>query len=366
MAKPNRSLELVRLLHKQRIKAKDGEGYEPLFGDVHLHDPKAPMPGVLPTGVATLDLAIGVGGYPEGRTTILHGGEASGKTTLALLAVRECQRLGGVAMYCDLEHKLDLRYAVALGVNVDTMILSTPPYIERGMQLVEKAVLAARQLDPTTPVLIVWDSLQAADAKKSYEVELEDNTWGPEAQAYSRCLRRVNAAVSDSRAVFLMISQVRMQSDGYASKERIGVGRAPLFYASVVITLKANRKDGDVRASARTGEQVKATVRKNQVGVPFKVAEYTTVYGKGIDEVQATLQAAELLGLLTRAGSWYCLGDERLFNGKAGATEWAAKHPKQYELLCAAMREQIAKGKALEVAPAAAPEEAKELDSLEE
>lgn len=262
-------------------------------------------PGVLSSGVDCIDAAIGAGGYPEGRITMLHGKEACGKTTLALEAVRECQRRDGIAIYVDCERKLDLSYAQKLGVDVTQMIYLTPPHIEAAFDTLAKAAAIIRKEDSeegkpktTFPILFVYDSLQASVAKRTAEGEYDKEDYAPEAKAFSRAFAKFVPILSDTRAVFLCLSQVRMKMEGYGAREKVGVGKAPLFYSSVILSL-APKKDEAKGSLARgkTGETIEVVVRKNQVGTPFKKCLFPIMFGKGVDKAAALLEAARMVGL---------------------------------------------------------------------
>lgn len=304
-------------------------------------------PGVLSSGVDTVDVATGVGGWPEGRFAILHGPEGCGKTTLALLAVAECQRQGGVAVYLDFEAKIDHHYVEALGVDLDALILSTPLHIERGFNFIEKCLTLARRASADCPVLFVWDSLHAGVGKKRYAIDYEEGHFNPETAAYSHGLSKLIPKLFLGRGILLGISQVRMKLDGFKAREKVGVGNAPLFYASMIAKLRATKPKGNVK-KGRTGEQVTVRFVKNQVAVPFSTAEYHNVYGTGPDVPASTLLAAEMVGLSdapTKGGiyrvEWPIGSEGKTQEAKlqlGGMQAWAAKNPAPYEALRAAVR----------------------------
>lgn len=309
--------------------------------------------GVIPSGVATLDVAIGCGGFPMGRYAILHGPEASGKTTLALEVVAECQRLDGVAVYLDFERKLDLAYVARIGVDPERLILAHPPTIEKGFELLSMLVEHARQIDGTCPVLIVWDSLHAALARRTVDGEWDKESYPSEAHSYSRGFGKFVGQLHESQAVMLAISQVRMKLDGFRPAQKIGVGHAPLFYASLILEFRASVARGTVKAGP-TGQDVTVKVAKNQVATPHKKATFSLIYGSGVDRPGALLLAAEAAGLAaaTKCG-WYTVssgdGEALRVQGAAGMAKVAEQDPKAYAALRAAVYETI--GRAIDPTP---------------
>lgn len=294
---------------------------------------------VLSTGCIALDVASGVGGYPWGKVAILHGDESSGKTTLALLAVAECQKLGGVALYLDWEHKLDARYAAALGVDVENLIIGDPDYIEAGFKLLTRAAVHARTLDPDCPILFVWDSLQQADAKRTFESDWDASGYPPEAGAYSRGLRRFTTILDRMKAILLMINQVRVEIDGgFVPKQKVGVGKACGHAATIVIRLKNSRSKGSLAGPAE-GDEVRAVFSKNQVAAPWKVATFTNIYGRGPERYGATLAAAEAVGIASppskKGQTWTLDFDTQLIDvkGPKGMEQFHTTHPAEFMAL---------------------------------
>lgn len=304
--------------------------------EIRLGGPAVPL-GVLRTGADSLDVAIGVGGWPEGRFAILHGAEASGKSTLALHAVAECQRVGGVALYLDFEAKLDFNYAAQLGVDVDAMAVACPRHIEAGFGLLHRALDKVRDKHADCSILLVWDSLQAAVARRTFEGDYDKEHFNPEAPAYSRGLAKFVPRLASSRAILLGISQVRMTMEGYITKERIGVGKAPMFYASVVGTVKATKPRGVLKATL-DGEDIAVTIRKNQVGRPWNVAKFPLLYGSGVHLPGAVLEAAIAVGLAEAVGKggYFTVamnGEEtpRKVHGLGGMSKIAKSEPDVFE-----------------------------------
>lgn len=324
-------------------------------------DDDALQPRGLWSGMDSLDVAIGgPGGLPEGRIVTYHGAEACGKTTACLAAVKECQDAGGVAFFMDFESKLDLSYAESLGVDVRAMVHCIPPYIEKGFDFIADALGRARAIDPDMPILFVWDSLHGAIAKRSFNADNSKDAFGPEAGAYSRCLPKLVPKLSASRATLILVSQVRIKIDGFITKEKIGVGNAPLFYSTLIVRLKAVR--GGARGSVakgRTGETVVAILKKNQVSVPYRTASWRIVYGTGIDRYACSLDAAVQVGLAVPGkGGWYEVeigGEVVKVQGPAGLAALAADNPEAYQGLRVAIHDLIGK---VELVPLPSPAKA--------
>lgn len=304
-----------------------------------------------PSGIDAMDVAMGATGWPEARLCILHGGEGSGKTTIALLSIAECQRNGGTAVYIDAEYKLDFAYAEALGVDVSSLIYVTQPYIEKAFDFVVECMKRARSIDPDGPLMFVWDSLNAMVAHRSYSAAFDKENFSPESAAYSRGFAKFMPELAASRAVFLAVSQVRMKMDGFMAKEKIGVGNAPVFYAAVIAKVKAVRaltERAKVKSSGesttRTAEQTQVTFVKNQVGVPFRRVILNMEYGRGIDLIASTFLAAEMVGLAVpdrdaagkKSGSYYTLtidGEPVRVQGLGGFREAMQELPEALQAL---------------------------------
>jgi len=277
------------------------------------------------TGSPTLDLAIGIGGWPLARLSILHGGEATGKTTIALEAVAQWQRAGGVVLYADVEHALDLDYLARVVPDPEGIILTHPPYIEKGFELFAAFIDRARAASVDAPLLIVLDSLQAWPAMRTFNGEYDRQDYGPEANAYSRVLRKFTPKLSTSNTAMIAISQVRTKMDGWGnSKEKVGVGQAPLFYASVIADVKSKTLRGTT-AEGVTGNHLRVRVVKNKVAPPFRTAEFEIIFGKGFDRVRALVDCAKTIGVARALKGkilWTIDGAKADASGRA--YEWAA------------------------------------------
>lgn len=349
----------------QAIAALEDAKGNQIFTGVRMVAPGEDLePRVVPTGIDGLDMAIGVGGLPEGRFIILHGAEGTGKSTLALEMVAQVQRMGGVCLYIDWECKLDLAYAAAIGVDVHSLILATPEHIEKGFGLVAKVLEITRKVDADCPVLIVWDSLHAAMAMKEANADFDQGVFSPEPQSYSRGLKKIIPRLALARAILVGISQVRMTTDGMHSKEVVAVGKAAPFYASVIMEVKNETPRGTVK-TGRTGEKIRVICRKNQVAAPFRVTHLDIVYGSGIDRVAATCDAAWALGVVSKHGQKVCLGDVDLYTGKKEEfAEWAKANPDLLEKIREAVHQAMIRGDA-PVVQDLRPEECVPLDNLD-
>lgn len=263
----------------------------------------------LPTGSAALDLALGAGGYPFGRMVEVYGPESSGKTTLALHAVAECQRIGGTCAFVDAEHALDATYAARLGVRVEDLLVSQPDHGEQALQIVETLV-RSQAVD-----LVVVDSVAALVPRAEVEGEIGDAHVGLQARLMSQALRKIGGAIHQAGAIVLFINQTR---------QKIGVtfgptttttgGHALRFYASVRLEVRriATLKAGEDAVGNRTVVKV----AKNKVAPPFKSAEVDILYGRGFNVAGELLDLGVAAGLIDKSGAWFSVGEERLGQGR--------------------------------------------------
>lgn len=314
---------------------------------VSLIDPKASRDVcVLPTGLDNVDLATVVGGYPEGRMTVLHGDPACGKTTLALKACAIVQNLGGTAVYIDTEHKLDVAYAEALGVNVEEMVVSEPAHIESSFAFMDKACELIRKDHETAPFVFIYDSLHAIDSKRSHEAEYEKDDFPGEPKAFSKCFRKFMPTLRRSGGILISISQVRQDLGGFIAKDKIAVGKAARHYATMVLKFKAKKERGKATDDGPV-ENVTVTVAKNQVALPWKTATYRIKYGEGPDPYDASLQAALELGLLVEGKQKWAEGEiggkPFKVQGGDGMVKLALSDPVRYAELRADIRKFMCK-----------------------
>jgi recombination protein RecA len=275
--------------------------------------------GIISTQSATVDAAIGRGGVPRGRLTIIHGPEGCGKTTLALHLVAETQRLGGVAVYLDKEYKLDPDYASSLGVDCSRLIISQPPYLEKAFKtfeaIINRAIKLREEQKKRVPILIVLDSMNAAISKAEYEGEWDDKHYAPQARVYSTSLPKLMPRVSKEDVALVWISQIRQKIGvQFGDSDDIAGGKAPKFYASLILKMariKTLAKDG-----TKYGNIVEVVCSKNQIAPPFRKGFCNIVYGVGIDKKGSLFDQAIKDGIINQEGSWYSWRGEKLGQGK--------------------------------------------------
>ena len=297
-----------------------GEGGAQLLGSDGL---AIKIKGVISTQCPTIDAAIGRGGIPRSRLTILHGAEGSGKTTLALHIVAEAQRLGGAAVYLDKEYKLDPDYAASIGVDCDRLVIAQPAYLERAFQTFEGVIDRAAKLregGERAPIIIVLDSMNAAITKAQFEGEWEDKHYAPQARVFSELLPKLMPKVSKEDVALLWISQVRKKMNVmFGDDNEVAGGNAPKFYASLI--MEVGRRKANVQDGQKIGNQIEVHCKKNQIAPPFKKASCEIIYGKGIDKEASLIEQAVLDGIVKKGGAWYAWGDDRLGQGLAASAD---------------------------------------------
>ena len=281
--------------------------------------PPEPVP-TTPTGSFGLDLALGCGGYPRGRIIEIFGPEASGKTTLTLHAMAEMQAMGGRCAFVDAEHALDPVYAQSLGVKLDQLLVSQPDNGEQGLDIVE-ALIRSSAVD-----LIVVDSVAALVPRDELEGAMGDLQVGLQARMMSKAMRKLTTAASRSSATLIFINQIRQKiGQGFGPSEVTTGGNALKYYASVRLDV---RRIGSVKKDdVVTGNRTRVKVVKNKLAPPFRQVEFDIVYGKGIHRPSEVFDLAEARGTLTRSGSWYALGEQRLGNGRERVIEMLDTDP---------------------------------------
>jgi len=274
----------------------------------------------VPTGSMALDAALGIGGLPKGRIVEIYGPEASGKTTLALHAVAECQKQGGEAAFIDVEHALDPVYAKALGVDIDSLLVSQPDTGEQALEIME-ALIRSGAVD-----IVVIDSVAALVPRAEIEGEMGDAHVGLQARLMSQAMRKLSPAVSKSNCIALFINQLRLKVGiVYGNPEVTSGGNALKYYASV--RLDVRRVETIKNGADAIGSHTRVKVVKNKLAPPFKQAEFDVLYGVGISKESELLDMAVKLDIVEKSGSWFGYKGERLAQGRDNARDYLKQHP---------------------------------------
>ena len=275
---------------------------------------------VVSSGSIGLDVALGIGGLPRGRVVEIYGPEASGKTTMMLLAIAEAQKLGGTAAFVDAEHALDPAYAEKLGVNVDELLVSQPDTGEQALEITDMLVRSGA-ID-----IIVIDSVAALTPKAEIEGEMGDSHMGLQARLMSQALRKLAANISRSNTMVVFINQIRMKIGVmFGSPETTTGGNALKFYASVRLDI---RRIGAIKKGDEIiGNLTRVKVVKNKVSPPFRTAEFEILYGEGISREGEIIDHGVEQGIIDKAGSWYSYKNDRIGQGKENVREFLKTHP---------------------------------------
>lgn len=326
--------DATELLEELSKTVGDGNALNLSGGGMHIK-----IRGVIPTTCFGIDDAIGRGGVPRGRLTILHGGEGGGKTTLLLHLMAQVQRMGGIAVYIDAEYKLDPEYAESLGVDLESMIYVAPDSLESAMDAINDCVKFARskreERGESYPMLIALDSMNAATPKSVLDGEPGDHHMAPHARAWSQELPKIIKAVSKEDIALIFVSQLRKKIGiMFGDDSEIAGGNAPKHHASLVMFVSRTAKIKDPKDKDRViGNRCKLHVKKNQIAPPFRKVDFTIWYGKGIDGEVSLLEACEQTGKVEKSGTWYSIDGEKIGQGLAQAAEYLRKNVEIRDML---------------------------------
>lgn len=283
---------------------------------------------VMSSGSLALDIALGAGGYPKGRIIEIYGPESSGKTTVALHAVAQAQKEGGIAAFIDAEHALDPAYAAALGVNIDELLLSQPDSGEQGLEI------AGKLIDSGAVDLVVVDSVAALVPRAEIDGDIGDNHVGLQARMMSQAMRKLSASINKTKTIAIFINQLREKVGVmFGNPETTPGGRALKFYSSVRLDVRGNTQikgTGDQKDS-NIGKETKIKVVKNKVAPPFKTAEVEIMYGEGISRTGELIKIASDLDIIKKAGAWFSYNGEKIGQGSENAKKYLADHPEIFD-----------------------------------
>ena len=289
---------------------------------------------MIPTGSISLNAALGVGGYPKGRIIEIYGPESSGKTTLAIHAIAEAQKAGGIAAFIDAEHAFDRFYAAALGVDIDNLLISQPDNGEQALEIADQLIRSAA-VD-----IVVVDSVAALTPKKEIEGDMGDNVVGLQARLMSQALRKLTSTVSKTNTTCIFINQLREKIGVmFGNPETTTGGNALKFYASVRLDIRRVTaiKDGE----NVIGNQVRVKIVKNKVAPPFRKAEFEITFGEGISKVGEIVDLGVEYGIIQKSGSWFSYNDTRLAQGRDATKQVVKDNPELAEEIEAKIMEAI-------------------------
>ncbi|WP_051654262.1 recombinase RecA [Persephonella sp. KM09-Lau-8] len=314
-----------------QIEKKFGKGSVMTLSDEAVKSVEA-----IPSGSLTLDLATGIGGIPRGRVTEIYGPESSGKTTLTLHLIAEAQKRGGKAVFIDAEHAFDPKYAKAIGVNIEDLIVSQPDYGEQALEIAE-TLIRSGAVD-----VVIIDSVAALVPKAELEGDIEDSNVGLHARLMSKAMRVLKGAVNKSNTALVLINQIREKVGVmFGNPETTTGGRAIKFFADMRLEV---RKKDIKDAGEKVGSRVKVKVVKNKLAPPFKEAEFDVIYGEGISKEGEILDLGEELGIIKKSGAWYSYGDMKIGQGREKAREFLKENPEIREEIEQKIREAITGG----------------------
>ena len=312
-----------------KIEKDYGKGSIMKLGDEHIE-----KVDVIPTGSISLNAALGVGGYPKGRIIEIYGPESSGKTTLAIHAIAEAQKTGGIAAFIDAEHAFDRFYAAALGVDIENWVISQPDNGEQALEIADQLIRSAA-VD-----IVVVDSVAALTPKKEIEGDMGDNVVGLQARLMSQALRKLTSTVSKTNTTCIFINQLREKIGVmFGNPETTTGGNALKFYASVRLDIRrvTSIKDGD----NVIGNQVRVKIVKNKVAPPFRKAEFEITFGEGISKVGEIVDLGVEYGIIQKSGSWFSYNETRLAQGRDATKQVIKDNPELAEEIEAKIMEAI-------------------------
>jgi recombination protein RecA len=312
-----------------KIDKEFGKGTVMKMGDKAVAD----VP-VIPSGSIGLDHAMGIGGYPRGRVVEIYGPESSGKTTLAIHAMVEAQKAGGIAAIIDAEHAFDRTYAIKLGINVDTLLISQPDNGEQALEIAEHLIRSGA-VD-----VVVIDSVAALTPKTEIEGEMGDKNVGLQARLMSQALRKLTATINKTNTCCIFINQLRDKIGVmYGSPETTTGGNALKFYASMRLDIRkaGNLKDGE----EHLGSRVRVKVAKNKLAPPFKKAEFDLVFGEGISKLGELVDCGVEFDIIKKSGSWFSYGDTKLGQGRDAVKKLFMDNPELSDELENKVREKL-------------------------
>ena len=314
-----------------KIEKDFGKGSVMRMGDDHVENVE-----VIPTGSISLDFALGVGGYPKGRIIEIYGPESSGKTTLAIHAIAESQKAGGIAVFIDAEHAFDRFYASKLGVDVDNLIVSQPDNGEQALEIADQLIRSAA-VD-----IVVIDSVAALTPKAEIEGDMGDNRVGLQARLMSQALRKLTATVSKTKTTCIFINQLReMIGVLFGNPETTTGGNALKFYSSVRLDIRKGSpiKDGE----EVIGNEVKVKVVKNKVAPPFRKVQFDILFGEGISRVGEIVELGVRFNIIEKSGSWFSYSGSKLAQGKEATKQVLRDNPELCDELTARIKEEMDK-----------------------
>ena len=312
-----------------KIEKDFGKGSVMKLGDEKIENVE-----VIPTGSLALDAALGVGGYPKGRIIEIFGPESSGKTTLAIHAIAQAQKNGGIAAFIDAEHAFDRFYAAKLGVDIDQLLISQPDNGEQALEIADQLISSAA-ID-----IIVVDSVAALTPKAEIEGDMGDNKVGLQARLMSQALRKLTSTISKTNTTCIFINQLREKIGVmFGNPETTTGGNALKFYSSVRLDIRrvTTLKDGDTPI----GNQVRVKVVKNKVAPPFRKAEFEITFGGGISRLGEIVDLGTELGIIKKSGSWFSYGEAKIGQGRDAVKRLLADNPELCDEIEAKIREAL-------------------------